>query len=300
MTFIFTPVRKARPIRPSDLRIIQIAEQSTPEIQRAFLRAIAEVRNGTVLSRVRDALERGDIRAAFDAIPWEQVGEKTLRDSLPQSLRDVYERAGRYSAKRLGKQLEVSIRFDVTNPRATEYIRQHTAQLIREFGQTNRQTIQHILQRSFNEGIPPAKTARMIRDTGIGLTTRQHIAVENFRRRLENDPEVDLNQAQIDSRAERYANRLLRHRTETIARTETISASVEGQKELWREARDEGLIDANTKREWIAVEDGRTDDICLDLDGEQAPLDGTYPGGIYGPPVHPNCRCAEKLVFEDE
>lgn len=293
---IFRDVQKATHPRPAEsLAILRIAHDAEAALQRLFLRAVAAVRNGVVLKRVRDAIERGDLQAAYDAIPWTQYGESMLRDLLPTQLRDVYERAADAAASAAQRELGIGVRFDVTNPRAVEFIRNHSAELIREFGLSNQETIRALMQRSFVEGIDPYKTARLIRDSGIGLTKRQALAVERYRVRLENATEIDLTNAQVEARAQRYADRLLRLRAQNIARTETIRASAQGQLELWREARDKGLIGFEAMREWVTAVDERSCSLCLDLDGKMAPLYGTFEGGYDAPPAHPSCRCAQNL-----
>lgn len=78
-------------------------------------------------------------------------------------------------------------------------------------------------------------------------------------------------------------------RAQTIARTESMKAVHQGQREAWDQAIDEGLIASDTKRVWITTADDRLCPICEPLDGEEADLDGEYVSGIEGPPAHPNC-----------
>jgi SPP1 gp7 family putative phage head morphogenesis protein len=86
-------------------------------------------------------------------------------------------------------------------------------------------------------------------------------------------------------------------RAEMIARTETMTAANEGQREGWDQAVEEGLLTGDEKREWIATGDEGVCDECDALDGEVTDLDGQYPGdGGDGPPLHPNCRCTEGIV----
>lgn len=84
-------------------------------------------------------------------------------------------------------------------------------------------------------------------------------------------------------------------RAETIARTESMRAAHEGQKQLWRQAEEEGLLN-KPKRTWITTPDDKLCPICEDLDGREAKLEGEYEPGIEGPPAHPNCRCTEGLA----
>lgn len=84
-------------------------------------------------------------------------------------------------------------------------------------------------------------------------------------------------------------------RAEVIARTESMMAANEGQREAWRQAVDNGWLDESTRRQWIASSDACPE--CDALDGEEADLGGNYPNdGGEGPPLHPNCRCTEGIA----
>jgi SPP1 gp7 family putative phage head morphogenesis protein len=85
-------------------------------------------------------------------------------------------------------------------------------------------------------------------------------------------------------------------RAELIARTETMRAASEGQREAWRQATDKGLLSGDEQRVWIATGDASVCPICEELDGATAPMGGEYPEpGGSGPPQHPRCRCTEGL-----
>lgn len=84
-------------------------------------------------------------------------------------------------------------------------------------------------------------------------------------------------------------------RASVIARTETMTAANEGNREGWRQAVDAGLLTGDERRVWIATSDACP--LCEELDAKETDLDGSYPGdGEDGPPLHPNCRCTEGIV----
>lgn len=84
-------------------------------------------------------------------------------------------------------------------------------------------------------------------------------------------------------------------RAELIARTETMIAVHEGQRQGWDQAIDKGLLTGDEQVEWIATSGACP--ICDELDGELRDLDGEYPDpGGEGPPQHPNCRCTEGIT----
>lgn len=87
-------------------------------------------------------------------------------------------------------------------------------------------------------------------------------------------------------------------RAETIARTETMRASNEGQSQAWDQAVEVGILTGDEKQVWIVTPDDRLCPICEPMDGETAPLDGSFNvdgDDIDGPPAHPNCRCTVAL-----
>jgi hypothetical protein len=120
---------------------------------------------------------------------------------------------------------------------------------------------------------------------GISSTTRDDIAAA-IERSLESgdDPFEDIADA-VGSDA----------RAQLIARTETMAAANEGQRQSWDQAVEDGLLPSDAQVGWIATS-GCCDE-CDDLDGETRDLDGEYPDpGGDGPPLHPNCRCTEGIV----
>lgn len=221
----------------------------------------------------------------------------------------------------------VELRFDLLNPETVAFINAYTFGLIREIADETRRGVQVILRSAFEEGKDIPTQAREIRQM-VGLTERQAQAVVNFRRNLERgteqslrevldrarrdarfDPSVQraidnatrLPQPQIDRMVERYRERLLRYRSETIARTESLRASNEGQRELWRQAENQGLLNrAKTQVKWLTAGDERVCPICWPLNGKTVPLGQSFQtsvGTVDGPPAHVSCRCSSSLVF---
>src|SRR5574340_724298 len=162
----------------------------------------------------------------------------------------------------------------------------------------------------------------------IGLTQNQLQAVRNFREMLETQPTMEvlnralrdkrfdstllkaiktgqrLRQEQIDAMVGRYFDRALNYRAKMIARTETLRASNAGAQELWRQAREQGLLRAeNTRRVWIVTDDERLCPNCEevpDMNEGGVGLDEDFDtplGPIQVPPLHPHCRCTVALKF---
>ena len=84
-------------------------------------------------------------------------------------------------------------------------------------------------------------------------------------------------------------------RAELIARTESMLAANEGQRQGWGQAVEDGLLPEDATVEWIATA-GCCDD-CDALDGTTRPVNGEYDDADAGdgPPLHPACRCTEGI-----
>lgn len=85
-----------------------------------------------------------------------------------------------------------------------------------------------------------------------------------------------------------------KERARTIARTETMRAANEGQKQMWYQAEKDGSLGKGGKMTWIVTPDDRLCDICEEMEGEEADIHDGF--DIDGPPAHPNCRCTIGLV----
>jgi len=85
-----------------------------------------------------------------------------------------------------------------------------------------------------------------------------------------------------------------RKRARLIARTETMMAANEGQKQMWQQAKNKGLIEDWQKITWIVTPDEKLCSVCEPYDGTQVAVGEEFDEG--GPPLHPNCRCTVGLI----
>jgi len=287
------PILKAvKPEDPEWKLLHRVADSKLDKVKRAFLLAIAATQEKVVVARMAEALQAGDLASVENMIDWAVFGAGLV--TVKEVFQEIVGEVGKATARGLSKKLKVELRFDLLNPRAVEFINRHTGDLITQITDESRQAIRAIVRRAFEEGGHPYQQARRIRNY-IGLTERQMRAVDNYWRRLAEDGTRPLKR--VNEMAENYAKRLLRRRAELIARTETMKASCEGQRMAWSQAVEQDLLDpGEVEREWIYTPDERACDLCEEMDGKRAPLDGTYEGGITGPPLHPACRCCESIA----
>jgi SPP1 gp7 family putative phage head morphogenesis protein len=193
--------------------------------------------------------------------------DSSLREALPALYTGVVEASGKAAAKIVSTQVSglraaadvKGFKFDVTNPRAVEWIKQHTADLVADVSETTREAIRNLVEDAFTEQYDVDELADQIEDL-VGDAGR----------------------------------------ADTIARTETIRASNQGQQEAWDQAVDAGLLTGSEQQEWIVTPDDRLCPVCEPLDGVTVGLDESFSvdgDEIDGPPAHPNCRCTVGLVI---
>jgi len=252
---------------------------------------------------LRRAIEARDPRAVADAMGVDSVFRRAFITEVAPALRRPFVSAAVLTERSMP---QLNLRLDLTNPRALSWATNRSAQLVTEITRDVKLGIRRFVAQSFREG----KTTKWLsttlrRSEIIGLHSRQIDALGNFRDKLAARVDAGkITQAFADSQADRYQERLLRQRARTIARTETIRASSEGQNELWQQGLDDGTFDAEiTRRVWIVTPDDRTCEICLsvaEMNPEGVPIGQPYQsidGPVDQPPAHPNCRCAEGLEF---
>lgn len=284
----------AKRVQEPEYRMLhRIADDLEPRFRRVFLEAFRSTKDDVTLTAIETAVVTGSVAAFNELIPWESLVQSTAKD-LQVIYREGIERAASNTVKHLpplGR--GVNVTFDVLDPRVVEFTRDRSAQLVTEVTTGTREALRSSLTRSIERGENPRRAARALRDT-VGLTERQARAADNFLARQLQDGNTTVGQA--ERRAARYRARLLKQRTENIARTESIRAVNSGQQQLWNQLEREGTIEpGEMEREWIVTPDDRLCDECEPLDGARAPLNGSFPGADL-PPLHPSCRCAVQLV----
>lgn len=170
--------------------------------------------------------------------------------------------------------------FSISQPFTAQYIREFVGNDIREITETTVTAVRQTVERGQQQGRNPRNIAVDFRDN-IGLTARMEQAVANYRAGLESlSPEVlqralrdkrfdstirnaigsgaGLTEQQIDRYVKRYRERAIKSRSETIARTEQLTAVTVGQRQSLLQARDQGKLSPRLRRFWEYTHDSRT------------------------------------------
>ena len=209
--------------------------------------------------------------------------------------------------------------------------------LIQQITSDTRKTIKQVVTRGVNSGHNPIKVARTVNQT-IGLTARQEAAVWNYRTALENktrnaleralrdrrfDSSVisaienakEIPSAKIDKMVERYRERYVKYRAQTIARTEATRATNAGKQLLFEQAVQDGEIRRDqVRRFWIYTHDDKVRDshaAIPDLNPDGVGLDEPFKTGLGNLAMFPGdpslppedsvaCRCAtyDRIVVD--
>jgi len=232
----------------------------------------------------RDAYEAGEGAGAIHIEPF---------DPEPY-IRACYAEAGAAGAEAILELIDVpgiGFAFNMRSPEAEAWIKDYAAQEIKYIDAATKQTIRQITLRAFQEGLTAQQQSKLIRQH-IGLLPQHAVAVRNYRDSLEGiDPALK------DKLVDKYRRKLLKWRSDTIALSESHSASNAGNRESVRQAVKRGILDPNEyEMELFNHADKRICPICNSLRGSRCPLPGGIYGGRSGPPFHPRCRDTELTV----
>lgn len=304
---------------PAD-RITRLLDAAEPNLRDAFLRMVAQVQSALTLDEIANFIERGELEKALDA---------ALRSApmLGEAYVDSFIAAARDTAREIGVALgDIPMVFDQTNYGAVNAMNDNKLRLVRGFTEDQRAATRSAISQGIARGANPREVARMFRQS-IGLTPRQMQAVSSYRQALQNldrdalrralrDGRFDrtvanaiannqpLTSKQIDQMVKRYAERMLKHRSEVIARTEALRSVHQGAEEMYRQAIAAGDLDpSNLSREWNTAKDERVRESHSAMHGQVQPYGQPFVSGLGnllnypGDPAAPaadtiQCRCA--------
>lgn len=258
-------------------RIERLIAGAEARFQVEFLAVVTAIKNSISLDDLADLLAAGRINEAFT-----MIGQAAAR--LGTIATDTFVVAGTDTATWLNANVgEIQFDFDMTNERAVRAMRNNKLRLVTNFTEQQRQATQQALIDGIQRGDNPREIARLFRES-IGLTPQQERWIRNYERELRNldrgalarelrDRRFDrtvvraiergepLTQAQIDKMVERYRQRALKLRAETIARTEALRSAHEGVAEMYEQAIEGGVLGRDQLiREWNTAADERVRD----------------------------------------
>lgn len=300
------------------MELNQLLDRAEPRIRRKFLQLIAESRDLITIEEIATLIENGQVLEAMQVM-------ENVAPELHNSLVDLYSEAGLNAAAFLTDTAGVPVAFDLLSDSAVTTLRGQRLRLVRELTQQTQAAMVETLQTAIAEGVPPIEQARRIKDT-LGLTQRQAQSVNNYRSLLERGSSRALNRELRDRRFDssirravsgerrltpqqiqrmvgRYETRMIQHRAQTIALTESQRAIHEGEEELFEQAvKEKKITPEQVLRTWRTAADMRVRDSHTPMNGQQKFMREMFrtgagnllrwPGDVNGPASETiRCRC---------
>lgn len=276
---------------------VRLTATNERAVSQTLRNAFSVLAQGVSTSSVRQALALGDPGRVIAGLPWGEFSERL--STTQAALLAQVQAAGTAESAALGK-VVAGTAFEMTDPRALAWAATRSGQLVVGVSDEVRSEIRRVVSNSFASGVTADDTARLLRQQ-IGLTPRSAATLErqyaqNVDRFVAQGMKIADAEAKASAMADKYRERSIRSRAETIARTEISTASNQGRVLSWFQASERGLIDLDkSEKEWIA-EIADACDVCGPLDGEKVGVNETFSDGSDMPPAHPRCRCAVVLV----
>ena len=276
-------------------RLVALASRLEPEMRRRFLAAVERVTVDISLPDLEDAIRGGRVTDIEAVLRMERLAV-ALNEGLAPALSRGFLVGAEFAHQGLAAS-GLTLRFDLVNPHAVAWVREHGAELVTGVTQESRAAVRATIETAFTDGRDVRQTARALREV-VGLTERAAVAVDAFRGRL---LAQGVDAERVEARTARYAEAQLRYRATNIARSEIISASAEGQQSIWDIARTNGLLDPErTRRRVLVAMDERLCNVCEPLANTEWGLTEpvqTSLGPKMNPGFHASCRCAMSLVI---
>jgi uncharacterized protein with gpF-like domain len=283
-----------------------------------FRRLVANMKSDADLSTIADLLEGGRIEEALI---------ETLRrtPALGTLYSQAFMAAAKDTAEFLNRNLEfLIVNFDQTNPFAVQVMRENQLRMVQQYTQAQARATREALLEGIRRGANPIEQARNFRNS-IGLTEHQVKAVNNYERLLsEGDRQVfnralrdkrfdsavhraieegrPLTRTQINRMVDRYRQRFIDFRANTIARTESLASVHQGSMNMYQQAIEAGLDPNGLSNEWNTALDERVRGSHSTMHGQVVKFGEVFvsgegnttlmPGGFGVASEDIQCRCA--------
>lgn len=290
--FVFspaTPVQKA--IGPGARWVARLATPINGQVVGPLVEKLLANQGRIPASKLAQSILAGN---ESDVLELSRVGRVGgIVASFKQPTRLGLRLGGELAVKDLGG---AGVALDMGRPRIAGWLEEHAAELVREVNGTSREAVRSILNDGVLRGVHPRKLAQEIQHV-VGLTEPHAIAVARRRQAM---VAAGLPDARVEALSNRYAERLLKHRAEVIAKHETMTAINRGRYELWAQLDEEGALEPGVQREWLTSADEAVCKICGPANGQKVGMRESYELGggrsVAHPPAHVGCRCTEALT----
>jgi len=319
------PLHKAGIVDP-ERRIRGLINGWERTLRRDFLAMVTRIKNTQNLETIANLLEFGRVTEAVEL----------MRPHVAQFTGQINNAFQGSAQGTQGFLLDnnIVVSFNATHPRTVDIMANRQLRFTNGFMQQQEQATRQALTRGVHQGLGPREQARLFRDS-VGLTPRQEQYIANYRQQLETLDRGALDRAlrdgrfdrtvrnriannrpltgkQIDKMVDRYRDRWVKYRSEVIARSESLSAVHQGNKEMYDQAIESGeLANEQLEKTWHTAKDGRQRESHDAMDGDTVAHDELFQSGLGnqldypGDPGAPEedtaqCRCAVTTRIKGE
>jgi len=252
---------KARVLRPAERKLEKAMQKTFRKQGAAFVKGFFKLRNKFEVQEsayLREGIGDDDLDPIFD--------DAENDDEFIEPIQSAAEDMLLAGAQQILSELDLSISFDLKNPRAVAYLKAHGADLVTKINSTTREYIKTLVTQAMDEGWSYQKTARMLiaryEEFAVGKP-QQHIA----------------------------------SRAQLIAVTESGNAYEAGNFIPIQDLMDSGI---EMEKSWNTMGDNRVSAGCLANEAEGwIPADQEHGSGDMTPLRFPGCRCDELYMTKE-
>ncbi len=141
-------------------QLLALIDQLSPEMERAFLESIADIKSEIVLREIVELLERGDVAGAVEALHIDQAAFRPLSEAV----RQAFNQGGILTVGGLPRLSDpvggrVVVRWDAQNQRAEAIIRDMSSKLITSVSEQTKEAVREVIVGRYAEGQGPRAIA---------------------------------------------------------------------------------------------------------------------------------------------
>ncbi len=332
----------------TEQQLLDLLDKYAPAIRDAILAGIRDVRDNARLTEIITMIEQNNVDGALRALGYNPAVFSQYYTLMMQA----FEQGGilmmsmqpKYTPDATG--VMTMNRFNVRDKDAERWLAERSSALVTNIEEDVRLAVRDALADGLERGVNPRTTAldlvgRYNRETGhreggiVGLGEREQQWSRSVRQKLLTlDPsyfEMDLRDKRFDSivreaistgrpltgdqvtkLVDRYRDRALRHRGETIGRSETLAALNRSEYESTRQALAQSNLPLTAATKvWDSAGDGRVRHTHAEMDGQRVGIDEPFISPSGAQMMHPHdaslgapaqervaCRCRVKYDID--
>lgn len=264
-------IRKATEREKADA-LLGVADRLAPQIGAAFSGAVAHMRAAADTKAAAEAIRAGWVERAVDAALPAAVLNNAW-EGVTNAVQSAVTTSANAAAALNGPVNGLVVRFNVTSPGVQAWLSKWELMALQGFTAETRAAVTDLIRTGVLAGRNPLDIARSI-PRSIGLTARMERAAQNYEAALREGRMGDAAAYRLRDRryghagqpgedrirvlVDRYREKALKLRQETIARTETIRALGAGQHLLWEQQIEAGKVKRDrVRRKWIYTAGGK-------------------------------------------